>query len=273
MATRAFLGVSNDWNNTANWTGATVPVSGDDIVFDGRGGSQDVTLNVDQNLVAPASLSVNRSYLGSIGASGSPLIIKPTTLRYAGSGAEFWFDSGAGTVTTTIIGTSSTGDNAAQLDGQYTDVVVSSGRVQFNTNATITGKFRVTSVPGGGNAPNVTLPSGLTVSGAELIIAAGNIDTDAAWPDVLIQGGFLTHDTSTIAMVRAAGGRYIAKNGTVTTYEAFGSHYFDGSQSGGWAVTTMNATGPNCAIDLQNGIGLEPATLNQFANPKILGRG
>jgi hypothetical protein len=55
----------NFFNVAANWSGSTVPVDSDDIVFDS--GSIDVLYGLAQSSVSPASITITQGYSGRIG--------------------------------------------------------------------------------------------------------------------------------------------------------------------------------------------------------------
>ena len=55
----------NFFDNVDNWSGNTVPVDGDTIVFDR--GNVDCLYNIDQNALTPASLIITAGYTGNIG--------------------------------------------------------------------------------------------------------------------------------------------------------------------------------------------------------------
>jgi len=93
MATIYWLGGAadheNDWNTGSNWSGGSVPVTGDTVVFDGRS-SYDATENMDQTGVDAANIHIMNSYQGSIGAVDAPLIIECSgTVLIEGSGSYY----------------------------------------------------------------------------------------------------------------------------------------------------------------------------------------
>ena len=55
----------NDWGTAANWSGSTVPIAADDVVF--RDSSVPVLWGLDQSAVTLASLVIEQSYTGTIG--------------------------------------------------------------------------------------------------------------------------------------------------------------------------------------------------------------
>lgn len=58
----------SDWSNTANWSGGVVPVSTDDVIFDGAVSNTSALYILEQSAVVLASLSVINDYTGFIGA-------------------------------------------------------------------------------------------------------------------------------------------------------------------------------------------------------------
>jgi hypothetical protein len=71
MATKTWIGTDSgnagDWGTAANWSGFTVPISGDDVII--ANSSQDITGTLDQSAVALTSLTIDQSYTGLIGSA------------------------------------------------------------------------------------------------------------------------------------------------------------------------------------------------------------
>jgi hypothetical protein len=82
MATRIFLGTSatdpSDWNQTDNWSGATVPVATDDVYFNSLSAPVDVTTNINQSGIALTSLTIDAGFEGTIGTADTFLEIGAT---------------------------------------------------------------------------------------------------------------------------------------------------------------------------------------------------
>lgn len=82
----------NDVGVAANWSGTTLPVDADDIVFDT--GSVDALYNLDQNAVSPATITILPGYKGKIGlptinsdSAGNPYYeYRETYLCYGNAG-------------------------------------------------------------------------------------------------------------------------------------------------------------------------------------------
>ena len=75
MATCIWIGTTTagDWSVAANWSGAAVPVDGDDVYLENSAVS--VTAGLDQSAIALASLTIAQSYTGSIGTAAAYLQI------------------------------------------------------------------------------------------------------------------------------------------------------------------------------------------------------
>jgi hypothetical protein len=71
MSIRTWIGTDSgnagDWGVAANWSGAAVPISGDDVII--ANSSQDITGTLDQSAVALTSLTIDQSYTGLIGSA------------------------------------------------------------------------------------------------------------------------------------------------------------------------------------------------------------
>lgn len=112
MSTRYWLDVSGDWNATANWSAATVPVTGDTVYI--LAGSQNIATNLNQSGVTLAAFIVGMGFTGTIGTAAAYLQISSTlcsigvpaqTGQPNGSG-RIKIDFGSAQTTTTIVNTS-----------------------------------------------------------------------------------------------------------------------------------------------------------------------
>lgn len=130
----------NDWSTAANWTAATVPVTGDTAVFDGRT-TENCTAGMDQTGVDLANLVIRNSYSGTIGATLVPLIIECSgTMWIEGSGNYYiqcGNDANDADVAATYINTggmvelSSQKNQAAGNVAIWTAVYIFNGEVTF----------------------------------------------------------------------------------------------------------------------------------------------
>ena len=279
MATIVWNGGTNDWSVAANWVGAAIPTNADDILFDGTS-VQSVTVNVDRSAggaadgvwAAARTLTVMPSYTGCIGSNGTPLEMDfEGTICYKGGtqddSSEFWFksDDAAPGVTEAKLAPVGRHANACRVDGIFVDVDCLRGTVNFETGATITNELRLIADPNLGGSPRVIVPNGATVAGTEAFVLDGELISDVAWPMLVVCGnGKVQHSittAATIAEVIQGGGEFVTDKGTVTLYHIHGGR-FDGAKYARWVVTTMHAMRA-ANVDLRNGLGLEPATLNE----------
>jgi len=131
MAIKYFLGVDENWSTVLNWTGAAIPVGGDDVKVLGTT-TRSLTTNLDRTGDGGGSglhlnsLYVARDYVGNIGALGAELkctvqnsTFADASITHRGLG-ELWFNSETGTgghVTGQIILNSDNKDSALTLAG------------------------------------------------------------------------------------------------------------------------------------------------------------
>ena len=85
MADKEWNATTADWNTAGNWSGAAIPVDGDDVHFTG-------TVQQDVDGITPGAagdalttINVHEDFTRAIGSSGSKLILTSvTTVRFAG---------------------------------------------------------------------------------------------------------------------------------------------------------------------------------------------
>ena len=205
MATRFWLDVSGDWNATANWSGATVPVSTDDVYI--LAGSQAINTNLGQSAVTLNSLHIGMGFLGTIGTSTTPLAISATTWEIgvpapAGSAAtgssRIWIDFGINIFTGTVWNTSNNpldigtnpvdvkGSNAGNLLTVYAGYVGVGAKLATDSATILTGNYLGGSVTYGVAVGFTTVNvgtgayftcNGLTGSGGTITSAPGSTVT------------------------------------------------------------------------------------------------
>lgn len=122
----------NHWDNADNWSGSTVPVATDDVIFDH--GSVPVKYALDQNAITLTSLTIELGYTGEIGL--------PETNIDAGSTASYseYRDTvhKISATTITIGGGSGNGSGRIKID---------TGTVNTTINCFGTGQALETGVP------------------------------------------------------------------------------------------------------------------------------
>lgn len=123
MANKEWQGTTADWNTAGNWSGASVPVDGDDVFFTGAS-SQSVdglTLGVAGD--ALASINVHADYTGSIGSAATPVVAAScTTVRMDAKTGQLFLDGG--TVTSWHL-TAQGRSDFCQIDGTIAALYVS----------------------------------------------------------------------------------------------------------------------------------------------------
>jgi hypothetical protein len=264
-ATTANSGPS-DFATAANWSGASVPVDGDDIIF--QDSVWPVLYGLRQNALDPASVRRGESYRADVGdrVKGYQLILGSITdVFIRGSGGVFRLSGGKTNVY--IEGTSSDND-AVVLQGVSTNIYISGtavrGGIRLKANATVT-NLDMHNV---GPTARITVDSGNTAP-TSLRMGGGRIDWAGSTITTLTQaGGYFVLDGSaavTTANVYA-GTLDDRSSGTITTLNTLGGTFtvknnFAASQT----ITTINQV--SGTTDLRNGL----ANITVTNNPTVRG--
>lgn len=115
MATKVWIGASSAYGTGSNWVGGVAPVNGDDVVIPSGSGSIDGS---DQSGTTLDSFRVHSGFEGTIGSSGTPLILDTNILKYDGNATQCWLsvqNGGAGgSVQTDISGGAATSSPLTQ---------------------------------------------------------------------------------------------------------------------------------------------------------------
>jgi len=197
-------GASSVWTNTANWSPAQLPISGDSVFI--VSGSVDIT-GVDQNDIVLARLVVGTKYSGSIGSSGTKLQISATDFDYSGRGDTCYIE---GDFTTITVQETSTNANALNLygagDDDITTLRILGGRGTINVDAS----QDVTTVECiGADGVTLVIADSTDLTGASLTMDSGTVEVNQAFPTMTIFGGecICTLDGGTITTFNQYGGR------------------------------------------------------------------
>lgn len=136
MATRTWLGVDGNWNNTSNWSGGAVPVDGDSVVI--ADGTIDITSGLDQTGVNLVDLYI--SFGANIGSDGAYLTIGVTgKLTWIGSGQTVRIAAEAGGIAKAVIAPQGMGTFVVAGSGTYTLIEGGrQGRIEIASGATVT---------------------------------------------------------------------------------------------------------------------------------------
>ena len=217
MATRTWTGASSgDFNATGNWAEGSVPVTGDDVIFDR--GSRNLDTNLDQSAVTLVNVSFRQGYTGTAGVSvATPFKFGASGKLVIEGGAEKLFLSGGTIVTTIMRGCRADFSGEVHIAGTLTTVIFQRGLLYIESGTTTT---LIQDPIGGGQGQATCYTSTATVT-------------------TLNQFGglFNQKSTGTVTTLNNYGGRSQIDTGTLTTANLFNaSSYVD------WRSTTTLTT-------------------------------
>lgn len=287
----------NFFDNADNWSGDTVPVDGDAIVFDS--GDVDCLYNIDQGAVTPASITVTMGYTGKIGLpetnttdSAFPYREYRTTYLTLGDTGDATniavnigggFGQGSGRIKLNNV------DSQATINVQNTGPAAENGVASFLWKGThASNEFNVTkgscgiAVFAGETATVATLRvgyrtnqqgdsslecgSGVTLTTIEE--SGGTMLTRSNVTTANIRGGIWTRDAGTLTTLNLTNATCIDKStGTITTVNAGSGGTYDRTQDmRALTITNYNAyfgsgyRDPNGTITHTNGIDFVQCT-------------
>ena len=239
----------NWFSNQDNWSGNTVPVDGDDIVFDS--GSVDCTDGLSP-AIQPGSLTITMAYTGKIGRPD----VNPSTsssLAYPEYRTTYLtFDDNTATNVVNIGAGQGQGSNRIRLDfgaGRITGTVYGSGARSVvsepaitikgthasNTLSVIEGDVGVALNEGdsttiatlrvGSNAQSgAKLYAGSGLAATTVIVSGGSATLNSISTTLTMYGGTVDQRTGVPATLRVWGGRYLWNStGTIGTECTVGS--------------------------------------------------
>lgn len=222
----------NDFDTAANWSGATVPVADDDVIFEKT--SVSLLYGLDQSDIEFGSVTVNSTFTGYIGQSTIPLQCEADDVDIDGSGSRrINLDLGTNATTLTIAGSGSSGADTNQQPIRIVNTnatstaVIREGKVGMaTTNAAETSQFSaitVGTINGRDSVTDVILPSGMTL--ATLTANSGTTELGCAATTVTNTGGALTTEGSgAITTLNAEGGTVEPNStGTITNLNIGGA--------------------------------------------------
>ncbi len=263
MALAIWLGsTSRAFATAANWSPASVPVTGDTLVFNDQ-----ATDGLDGSVIAAKAFSiiVDRGFSKDIGSTGAGLDPANgiTTLMFMGATIKQCFFGGSGTITLAVVDTESAKDNVVQLEGTIVDWVVRAGKAILIASGTVSGSIKVLGGMGGGNG-ELTIPSGATLTNAEVSLKGGKITTNASMTTVAVDGGELILEgaagvtgwlsvtdgvawwdaASTIALAEVFGGAFKTRKDRSGRVLTNGNMYGSGDIDFTFGGLTMTITNP-----------------------------
>lgn len=230
MATRSWTdgGTDGNWNSTANWSGATVPIAGDTVIIDTS--SRSIQTNLDQSAVTLARLEIGSGFTGKIGTSANFLRVGVSgslVVNGAAATPDALFISGATDPIANIhvhrVGTD-TADGTLTLKGTITTCAVYRGHLVLESG-TITTLW----IEGeGGNSDAVHIKNvGATCTTTHLFA-----------------GKLLAEDGATAVFTTlndySSGANIEIADGTLTTLNVYGNTPAIDWSAGGATITTAN---------------------------------
>ena len=226
MATNYWQGTTGDWQTAANWSGASVPVDGDVVIFDGRV-SQSVTEGTEADESGAAGsggldvLHVKSSFAGSIGTAAEPLTIHADKIIIEGSGtfhiAVGKDDQDTDAYIPLVIVNNSAATvnlysyaNSATKLAMFTDVVPIAGTVNLCRMLAAIVEDPAFTVDTGCYAENLyVLPTGNNLTGVTVTISTGCLKVNGDVPmNLYMKTGRVTTD-SPLGRVFQAGGALV----------------------------------------------------------------
>ena len=240
MATRTWISTSStDWNTAANWSGAAVPVNGDDVYI--TSGSTNIA-GYDASATDLTSLTVGSSYTGTIGSSGTELEINATTFNFAGA-SDAYIDNC--TFTNFIVQSTSSSSTALNLsNATITNLRVFGG---FGTVTVSSGSITTKIEQIGADGVTLNIADGLTIGGScTLTVDSGILQLNQAVPTITVFGGLvdIQLDSGTITTLNQYGGRIRwipTASCTITALNLY-SGLFDAKDSTSPTYTITDAT-------------------------------
>ena len=261
MATKTWLGnggtTNGAWDENDNWSPANVPVSGDDLMFDGNAGYDVLPSEAQPGGAADDfdSITITADFAYNFGEAGTAVIFDATAgadvLRIDASGCPTYCMIDGGFPDATILNTG-TGATACQLDGTFTVLNLIKGTITMVTGCTITtGNILYSSTQA--TDVNLTIPTGCTITN---VYQRGGVVTcaSAVATRLDIDSGTFTHSDGNTATLNQRGGTYYwnCEGDTITKANLFGGTFDTRNNGVGKTITNMDIW-PGATAYLNNG--------------------
>lgn len=277
MATRIWIGTDagnqGDLNTAANWSGAAVPIAGDDVYFNGSS-TQNVTGSLTAlSAVALTSLTIDQDYTGTIGTESSFMACDPGTLTIGGSTSGLQTAAGSGRInldlgsnqqTVVVINTANTATDTNRMpvrllmNNVSNAVHVRRGKVAIEDNPGDAGQLSTLEIDQdgpGSTSTRVIAGAGLTM--ATVTVKAGTAYLHNAITTLNVLGGTAyTEGSGAITTLNVGGtkpaatsGKLVSNStGTITTLNLYkGTADFTDSEEAR-TVTNFNWYGGTFSI-------------------------
>jgi len=286
-ATTAASG-KHHFDAAANWSGAAVPVDGDDIVF----ANSDVSClyGLGQSSVTPASITIDQSYTGEIGlperngtGSGSYDEYRDTYLQLGDTSdaTDIQVTIGNGTGSGSGRIKLNTGDSEASLKIYNTGNALENGIPALlwkgtdssNTVELYRGSLGIAALPGESatvsslsvgfienELGDATLEIGDGVTLTTVDMSGGSVACNSAFTTLNMTNGELTHRDGAVTTMNIDGGTvYYESTGTLTTGNVGGGGVLDFRRNMGARTVT------NCSL-YENGSLFDPQKTVAWSN-------
>lgn len=264
----------NFWDTAENWSGDTIPGTGDTVVL--RNSAIPICWNIDQNALAIDRLVIESSFTGRVGINRNVLAISADAISVDNSAADYREDYLRIDVDTVEIGGTtgpgrSNGSTRIKIDntktsGASTTTIFSTAATSIETGlpavrllyANSDAELRVRSTSGGVGVacdePAETSTIGTIALSGNSSIYIGEGTTLTTFEQ---EGGTASlRSAGTIATVRIYGGSVTTEGDyTITLLEIFdGSVIANHIKTGGVAVTTLDLEGGviDCSANLDD---------------------
>lgn len=249
MATAVWQDSSNDFDDTANWTGGAgtggVPANGDTMVW--ASGTQGLTTNLTTGLTTMKA-RVGRGYGGDVGSASSRLDFDGTRLDFAGGGT--WYVTGVISTIDVSYARSLTLYGNASTDVGTLRVIGGDGTITVESAAALDDLVTATTDP-----IRIILESG--ISGlATLTIDGGRVECSSNVSGVItVRSGQLTmKGSATAGSIIVKGNGYVdhQSSGTISTLETWDGGHFSLTNSEADSLTVSAATAYGGTMDLRS---------------------
>lgn len=261
MATRTWIGddVGNegDWTVAANWSGAAVPVSGDDLVFDGTANygvaSTPAVAGANDDF---GEVRITSDFAYDFGdAAGSIVwdLVNPGAdlLIVDASNCPTYFKLDAKLTKAIILGSGALATSMV-LDGEITDLEIQKGTITAVTGVTFT-NMRVSYKSAQATDVTVTIPTGCTIT--NVWQRGGTVTCSSAVATKLeIDSGVFTHSDGNMGILSQRGGTYYwnCDGDTITEAKLFAGT-FDARNNGNAKTITNGEIWPGATAYFNNG--------------------
>ncbi len=199
MATRVWQSSDGDWDNAASWTGATVPVSNDVVIFPSNN-SVSVTSNQGgQTAVDLDALIIHPSYNGDIGTSGTPLLISADKVLHEGTGTLYYTD-GDGTTDHVIVNSTNRTDAAVFSGTSLSRITALRGKITLDSSLAALALLEVGYFTSRSSDANVVIE---TAAGAitDCYMSGGQVDCGAAVTNLYQSAGKFIQNEAAVSAI------------------------------------------------------------------------